>query len=148
MANCAIYIKGYDLITYFIRDCIQTGRDFHGSNGSVTGVKEHLFDTFWTDDIVSPICDKEERQTGYDKSIKDLIEAKRYNGVVVSTPVDVDAVTRNLISAKYPDSDEKKIHRLKMAGGGEKEFKEYNSFVDNLVSKGREFKKKMEGVIK
>jgi hypothetical protein len=144
MANCAIHIKGSDLITYFIRDCVQSGRNFHGSNGSCTGVKEHLFDTFWTDDIASPVYDKEGHQAGYDKTISELSEAKRYNGVVVSTPADVDKVTRDLIAAKYPDSDEKKIHRLKMAGGGEKEFKEYNSFVDNLVTKGRDFKKKME----
>jgi hypothetical protein len=145
MANCAIYAKGSDLITYFIRDCVQSGRNFHGSNGSCTGVKEYLFDTKWTDDIASPFYDKEGKQTGYDKTISDLSEAKRYEGVVVSTKEDVNAVTRALIAKKYPDSDEKKIHRLKMAGGGEKEFKEYNSFVEDLVTKGREFKSKMIG---
>jgi len=145
MANCAIHIKGTSAITYFIRDCIQTGRNYVGSNGSCSGVKEHLFDTKWTEDIANPVYDEEGHQIGYDRKVSDLKDSLKYENVVVSTKADVDKVTRDLIAAKYPDSDEKKIHRLKMSGGGEKEFKEYNSFVDDLVKRGKAFKDTMGG---
>ena len=130
MANCAIYKKGSDEITFFIRDCVQTGRNFKGSKGGAYGVKEHLFDTKWTEDIAKP-----------GDSVKALREALRYEGQVVSTPEDVNRVTRNLIAEKYPDSDEKKILRMKLAGDNTL-WDEYQNYVDGLVSKGRKFKKK------
>ena len=143
MANCAIYIKGSDAITYFLRDCIQSGRNFRGSNGSVTGVKEHLFDTKWTDDIVEPILDKDGNQIGWNKAIPDLSAAKLYQGRVVSTPDDVNAVTRELIAERYPLSDENKLMRLKLSGD-DTGWDEYQLFVTNIVNQGRDFKKLME----
>src|SRR3990167_2123933 len=101
MPNCAIYIKGTDTITYFIHNCIQSGRNFHGSNGNVTGVKEALFDTKWTNDTSFP-----------GDAVGSLSEALRYNSIPVSTPTDIDTITRNIISAKYPPSEEAKIHRI------------------------------------
>jgi len=143
MANCAIHEKGSDSITYFLRDCIQSGRDFRGSNGSVTGVKEHLFDTKWTDDIADPIIDKDGNQIGWNKSIPDLSAAKLYQGRVVSTPEDVNAVTRQLIAEKYSLSDENKLMRLKLSGD-DTGWNEYQSYVESIVNQGREFKAKME----
>lgn len=143
MANCAIHEKGSDRITYFIRDCVQTGRDFRGSNGSVTGVKEYLFDAFWTDGIAEPVFNKDGRQIGWNKSIPDLSVAKFYQGRVVSTPDDVNAVTRELIASKYSLFDENKLMRLKLSGD-DTGWQEYQSFVDGLVKQGRDFKSKME----
>jgi len=140
MANCAIYVKDTDEITYFIRDCIQTGMDFRGSNGSATGVKEHLFDVMWTDDLAEPIFDSEGKQTGYNKRVSELSEAKRYQGRVVSTKEDVDRVTLELIAEKYPANEETKLLRLKLSGAADREFTDYHSFVDDLVKQGREFK--------
>ena len=140
MANCAIYIKGSDSITYFLRDCIQSGRDFRGSNGSVTGIKEHLFSTKWTDDIAEPII-SDGRQIGWNKLISDLSEALLYQSHVVSTPDDVNTVTRQLIASKYSLSDENKLMRLKLSGD-DTGWKEYQAFVDSLVKQGREFKSK------
>jgi len=134
MTHAAIHEKGSDRITYFIRDCVQTGRDFRGSNGSVTGVKEHLFDTRWTDDQGEP-----------GGSVKALKKARRYQGRVVSTAEDVNRVTRDLIAAKYPAHEEAKVLRLKLSGGGEKEFREYQDYVDGLVKQGRGFKEKEMG---
>ena len=139
MANCAIYQKGSDQITYFIRDCIQAGRDFRGSNGSVTGVKEHLFDTKWTEDMAEHIPSPDSSKVLFDRKVSELTEALRYEGHVVSTAEDVNAVTRALIAERYPDSDEKKIHRLKLAGD-ETGWKDYQEYVDGLVQKGRKFK--------
>jgi len=128
MANCAIFEKGSDRITYFIRDCIQSGRDFRGSNMSVTGVKEHLFDTLWTDD--------DGEQGG---SVKALTEAKRYQGRVVSNEDDVDRVTRELIREKYPVEEEMKVLRLKLSGD-DTGWEDYREFAEQIVGDGRAVK--------
>lgn len=141
MANCAIYIKGSDEIIYFLRDCTQDGRNFKGSSGSVTGVKEHLFDAKWTEDVANPIFDEDGKQTGYDKSISDIPESLRYQGIVVSTKADVDAVTRSLIAERYPASEEAKIIRMKLSGD-ETGWNEYRAYVDGLVQQGRACKEK------
>ncbi len=143
MAHCAIYEKGSDKITYFIRDCVQTGRDFRGSNGSVTGAKAHLFAEKWTEDVAEPVLDKDGRQTGWDRKVSDLSEALRYQGRVVSTQADVNAVTRALIAEKYSASDEIKILRLKLAGD-DTGWKDYQAYVDSLVKQGRAFKEGMK----
>jgi hypothetical protein len=130
MAHCAIYEKGSDQITYFIRDCLQDGRNFKGSNGSCSGVKEHCFDVKWTDDDAEP-----------GGSVKGLIEAKRYQGRVVSTAADVNAVIREQIATKYSIEDEIKILRLKLSGD-DTGWKEYQEHVNSLVNAGREYKEK------
>ena len=68
MANIAIYEKDSDEIRYFILDCVRRGRDFRGSNGSVTGVKANLFNEVWTEDIATYDPDTET----WDKTISDL----------------------------------------------------------------------------
>jgi len=139
MAHCAIYEKGSDKITYFIQDCVQSGRDYRGSNGSVTGVKEDVFDVLWTETIATPILDETGRITGYDLTVPELAAALRYEGRVVSSRADVNAVTRALIAVRYPASEETKILRLKLAGD-ETGWAEYQSYVDGLVQQGRAFK--------
>ena len=133
MANCAIYEKGSDEITYFIRDCVQTGRNFKGAKGGAYGVKEHLFDTKWTDDTAKP-----------GDSVAALTEALRYNGRVVSNRDDVNTVTQELIAMKYSDSDEKKFLRMGLSGDpiGWKEYWAYQEYIDGLVSAGQKFKEK------
>jgi hypothetical protein len=130
MANAAIYIKGSDDITYFIKDCIQTGRNFKGSNGSAMGVKEHLFDVKWTEDIAEP-----------GDLISELSEAKRYEGQVISTRQDVNNVIKKQIAEKYSIEDEIKIIRMKLMGD-DTEWQEYKAFVESIVQKGKSFKDK------
>jgi hypothetical protein len=136
MANCAIYIKGTDTIAYFIKDCIQSGRDFRGSNGSVTGVKEHLFDVKWTEDTALPVYDEQGHLTGYDKTISSLSEALRYNGQVVSSGKEVDNITVSRIRERYTINDELKMARI----AGTTEWAEYNNYVSQIVTEGRAFK--------
>jgi hypothetical protein len=131
MTHAAIYEKGIDRISHFIRDCVQTGRDFRGSNGSVTGVKERLFDILWTDD---------DGESG--GSVKALRQAQRYQGRVVSTPEDIDRVTRELIAEKYPPHEETKLLRLKLSGD-DTGWKEYQDHVDKCIQAGRALKYKM-----
>ena len=137
MANCAIFGKGSDRITYFIKDCVQTGRDFRGSNMSVTGVKEAVFDVKWTPDIAEAV-DKD-GQVSYDKQVSDLSEALRFENVVVSSREDVNKVVQRLIREKYSESDEYKALRLALSGD-KKTFSAYHSFVEEAVEKGRKFK--------
>lgn len=150
MAHCAIYVKGTDEIRYFIWDCVQDGRNFKGSNGSVTGVKEHLFGVKWTEDDVEVVQDKEKAVAGnvesrtpkFSKKVAELSEAKRYRGIVVSTKDDVDKVTRDAIAEKYPPHEESKVVRMKLSGD-DVLWKEYQNFVSTLVEEGRKFKKGM-----
>lgn len=141
MANCAIYIKGSDEIRYFIKDCVQTGRNFKGSNSSVSGVKEYLFDVKWTEDLAEPVFDAEGQRTGFNGKVSVLSEAKRYQGKVVSTKEDVNAVTRELIASKYPAHEEIKILRQKIAGN-EEGWVEYKNYVEALITAGKAFKEK------
>ena len=53
MTNVAIYEKGSDTITMFVVGCVKTGRDFRGTSGSITGVKEAVFDHLWTQDVAT-----------------------------------------------------------------------------------------------
>jgi hypothetical protein len=154
MAHCAIYVKGSDEIRYFIRDCVQIGRDFKGSNGSVTGVKERLFDVVWTDDDVSVALAEEKAVEGnvdrkshqkeilFTRKVSELTPARVYQGKVVSSRDDVNAVTRNLIAKIYSPTDEIKILREFIATGKDDELKAYQSAVEGLVKAGREFKEK------
>jgi len=139
MANCAIYEKATQKIIYFILDCTRDKRDFRGSSGSVFGVKEHLFGTFWTEDIIHPTYNEEGVQTGWDKAISDLSPALLYHGKVVSNSKMVDAVTRELIVGRYSSTDETKILRLKLSGEVS-EWEEYKSYVSALVKDGKDFK--------
>ena len=122
MPNCAIYEKGTDTITYFIHNCIQSGQDFKGSNGSATGVKEALFDTKWTNDTSFP-----------GDAVGSLSEALRYNDIPVSTPEDVNAITRQLIFDKYPPHSEAKLQRLQLSGKGGMEWVKYCNYLEILV---------------
>lgn len=135
MAHCAIYPKGSDTITYFVKDCIQEGRNFTGSNMKLTGVKEYLFDTFWTEDIANPVYNEKKELTGYDKKVSELSQALRYEGFVVSTRQDVNRVIKTQIRAKYSLEDEIKLNRRR-----DQEWKDYSDFVEQIVSTGRTFK--------
>ena len=136
MVNCAIYEKNADNISFFILDCVQYSRDFKGSNTTVTGVKESIFDTKWTIDIANPIYDEDKHLIGYDKKVSELSEALRYMGVVVSSRADVDTVTKSLIREKYDIDREFQINREKK----EPYWQEYNDYVSGLVLNGRLFK--------
>ena len=138
MANCAIYQKGSDKITYFVKDCIQSGRDFKGSSMSLTGVKEYLFDTKWTEDIAHAIINDKGEITGYDKNVHELTEAKRYHGIVVSSRKDVDAITVKRIREKYTIDDEFRLNRK----NNSTEWNEYDTYVEALVIEGKQFKDK------
>ena len=144
MAHAAIFEKGTINIVYFIKDCIQTGRDFRGSNGSVTGVKEHLFDVIWTEDHTEPIVDSTGKQSGFNLTVEQLSPALRYNGHVVSSKKDIDEVTKAMISEKYTIHDEIKIIRQKLAGD-DSAWTEYQEYVDGLVKDGKAFKEKNFG---
>ena len=135
MANCAIYIKGSDEIAYFIRDCIQKGRTFQGSNGSITGVKEYLFDTKWTEDV--PIQDE---KGNWNKKISDLTPALTYKSQVVSNREDVNTITKKEIREQYSLEDELKLQRQRDMLPAE--FKVYYGFVECLRAEGRAFKDK------
>ena len=135
MANCVIYIKGSDEITYFIRNCIQEGRTFRGSNGTVTGVKANLFSEFWTEDI--PIQDKE---GNWNKKVSDLIPALTYKNQVVSNRDDVNTIIKAEIRKQYSLEDELKLQRQRDMLPNE--FKEYYDFVEGLRAEGRAFKNK------
>ena len=139
MANCAIFEKGKDKITHLIIDCVQLGRNFKGSNMKVSGVKEHIFDTKWTEDIAHVILNDQGEIIGYDKKISELTDALWYEGEVVSCRADVDAVTVKLIRARYPLNEELKILRL---GQDSEAWQQYNDYVAAAVSRGREFKDK------
>jgi len=149
MANCAIYIKGSDEITYFIRDCIQDGRNFRGANGqSVTGVKEYLFDVKWTDDIADPNmilkeitpCRFVSVQDGWKTPVSALSDSLRYMDQVVSNREDVDTVTKAKIRERYSREDELKLHRLRDVMIDE--WKEYAQYVEELRLQGKAFRDK------
>lgn len=144
MAHAAIFEKGTINIVYFIKDCVQSGRDFIGSNGSVRGVKEHLFDVIWTEDHPEPIIDSAGKQSGFNLTVNQLSPAIRYNGRVVSRSEDVDVVTRTMIRERYSIEDEIKIIRQKLAGD-DTAWTEYQDYVDGLVKDGKEFKEKNFG---
>jgi phenolic acid decarboxylase len=152
MAHCVIYIKSSDEIRYFIRDCIQTGRDFRGSNASVTGVKEHLFDVKWTDDDVEVVKVEEKAVEGnvdsrtpkFSKKVSELKDSLRYQNKVVSNNADVNTVTKGFVRDLYSIEDEIKLIREKLSGvGNEDEWKAYQEAVVGLVNAGRKFKKEM-----
>jgi hypothetical protein len=48
--HCAIYRKGTDEITHFVRDCVRDGNDFIGTNMKLQGVNPNLWDVKWTED--------------------------------------------------------------------------------------------------
>jgi hypothetical protein len=85
MANCAIFIKGSNQISSFIRDCVQEENDFLGSNCKLTGVKPHLFDYLWTNDDVSETND-EDGTVIYDKTIDQLSPLSTDNQNSISKP--------------------------------------------------------------
>ena len=139
MANCAISIKGSDIITHFITDCIQSNRDFKGSNISLYGLKDRLFDVTWTTTIPTPIFDSVGNIIGYNKKVSDLVRANEHNGIVVDDYEGVDRVTKDKIKKKYTIEDEIKILRLKLTGDS-KLFDEYNKFVNDTVNEAKLFK--------
>ena len=124
MANCAIYKKGTDEIIYFVENCVQTGRNFKGSNLKLGGVKEELFDTKWSEDM---------GEVGGLVSV--LSEAKRYKGVVVSSAADIDRVIQSKIREKYSLEEE-----LKMLRKRDFAYDVYNIEVDALINEAKIFK--------
>jgi hypothetical protein len=85
MANCAIFIKGSNQISSFIRDCVQEENDFLGSNCKLAGVKPQLFDYLWTDDTVTEIVDENGSIT-YDKTVDQLTPLSADDYITITKP--------------------------------------------------------------
>lgn len=137
MANCALFERGSDTITYFVRDCVKIGRTYQGSNCAIHGVKETLYCEKWTEDGAL------QREDGsWDRQVSDLAEARRFEGQVVSNKQDVNKVIQDKIREVYSAADEIQLLRLKLADPvkSSPEFDRYHAFVEGILSKARTFK--------
>lgn len=136
--NCAIYKKGSDVITHFVRDCKRVGRDFIGSNKKVVGIKEAVWDyKFTLDDTEEWSIDGGKAK--YHKKVSELKPAPVFMGEPVGTEEDVDEVIRKAIRERYSAEEEYKIIRKRLAGlSGD--FDGYNEWVENLVDSAKQFK--------
>ena len=126
MANVAIYEKGSDTIQYFIRDCVQHGRSFRGSNGSVTGIKEHIWDIIWTDDIATSTNDV------WDKKPSDL------------TPCDPGAVVVKTDKTEYENAVRRRAELASMS------YDQVETYIDNNVAdlaSARAYLKKLSKIV-
>jgi hypothetical protein len=141
--NCIIYTKNNGKITYFVKNCKKEGRNFIGDNIKLYGVKERVFDFRWTRDSVDPVFDEEGKQIGWDKKVLEVIECPYYQGYPVSTGNDVDDVTKKIIREKYSLEDEIKILRKKMTGQ-DQDWEVYNSFIEQQILEGKQFKEKQK----
>jgi len=83
--NCIIYKKGSNKIKYFIKDCIKKNNNFIGSNCKIHGVKDYIWDTKWTYDTINPINNKNDIQTGWDKTVDQIIKTNPKHEVKKTT---------------------------------------------------------------
>ena len=146
MANCAIYIKGLNEITYFIQDCRKVkgshpdGWDYIG-DVKVLGIKLKHFSELWTEDI--PIQDKDDN---WDKKVSELAPALTFKGQVVSNRKDVNMVTKNEIRKRYSLEEELKTQRQRETFS--KEYEGYYNYIEGLVLEGRMFKDRHYPLVK
>jgi len=124
-------------IKYFIKDCVSKGSSYIGSNMRLDGVNSSRWSFKWTLEVPTPIYDKEDKVIGYEESVSELQEAPKFIDTFVGSIEDVDTVIKKEVSIKYNIEDELKLLRRK-----DKEFDEYNLFVEALVQQGRDFKEK------
>lgn len=124
-------------IIYFIKNLQKVGSSIKGDNIKLDGLKLNLFDFKYTLDEPTPIV-KDEVIIGYKESTSDISDAPVFlESHIVDSPESVDKAIKFEIAKKYSIEDELKLVRRQDA-----EFEEYNKFVENLVKKGKTFKKK------
>jgi len=132
--NLIIHRKNNETIFYFIKNCVQKGNSYIGSNSKLDGMNPNIWKFKWTLDTPTPIY-KENTVVGYEESVSDIQEAPKFKDTYVGNKEDVDKVIKKEIHKKYTLEDEIKLLRRR-----DKEFDEYNSFVETLVSQGKAFK--------
>lgn len=99
--NCIIYNPTTNRIRYFLLDCVQSGRNFTGSNGNITlGKRNTAIGIKWTNDIPTPITGDDGDVTGYVETADQLAEA---------------ATDRNITAIDRPDLLERLDHLRDMA---------------------------------
>jgi hypothetical protein len=138
MLNLVVSQKGSNEIKYFIKNCEVNGNNLIGDNCKVK-LKLTLFDIKWTEDVIEPIFDENNNQTGWSKLLNEISDAKTYNSDVVSTREDVNTSVVKKIRERYSLDDELKILRLKLIGDN-KEFDEYQTYVSSIVVDADKFK--------
>ena len=112
MGNVAIYKKGANNISFFIKDCIKDGNNFDGSNCKLHGIKLNLFDYIWTNDDVDLVDNQ------FNKNVSELTIASSTDNTHRNKP------TRN----DYKDSLK---FREKISSY---DFSQIDSYVDNNVT--------------
>jgi len=108
--NLVICKKGDSEITHFVKNAIKKGNDIFGDNISLCGVKPFHWDFHWTEDNAQPVLEinaetKEQEQTGWDKSLKDMAVSAKKKEVIKATKSDQDILI-NFINAGAKDSKE------------------------------------------
>ena len=74
--NCIIFQHNSNNIQYFVKDCINKDKDYIGLNCKLYGIKPLHWSIKWTEDIVNPIYDGDGNQTGWDKTVDQVIESQ------------------------------------------------------------------------
>ena len=74
--NCIIYEIGSNKIEHFIEDCVMEKNNYIGLNCKLYGIKNTVWSTKWTEDIVNPIYDTNGNRIGWDKSVDQVIESQ------------------------------------------------------------------------
>ena len=123
-------------IKYFIKDCVSKGSSYIGSNMRLDGVNSSRWSFKWTLEVPTPVL-MDNVLVGYKEAVSELQEAPKFIDTFVGSIEDVDTVIKKEVSIKYNIEDELKLLRRK-----DKEFDEYNLFVEALVQQGRDFKEK------
>jgi len=136
MPNCIIHRDGN--IIHFINDCIvserpnQKNKDYFGSNKKLHSFKAEGCKFKWvkSDEVFDP-----------SKSIDDYTEVSYIGFIPVCSEEEVNSAIKATIKTTYSLEDEIKILRQKISGTLlDKEWEEYNTFVESLISEGKEIK--------
>jgi hypothetical protein len=138
MSNVALCKKD-GTILYFIKDCIQYGNRYVGSNCKIIGGKSMI--EKWTTDEAFPSYDIKGNTIGWDRKMEDLSDIDEFEGRPVSKNEDVSKVIREKIAEKYSIEDEIKILRMKLEESiDNKVWEEYTNYVNDLIRRGGEVK--------
>lgn len=73
MSNLVLFVKSSNKIKFVVKDCIQNGNNFYGTNIKLQGIKLDLFDYIWTNIDVNEILNSKGEVINYDKTVAEII---------------------------------------------------------------------------
>ena len=103
MANCIIYKKNSNTISYFIKDCTRDNNNYLGSNKKIFGIKPKHFDIKWTNEDIDPIFDKIEKNNivGWKKKISEI--------EIIEDPIDYIKEFKTINIEELANTDSKQL---------------------------------------